>query len=44
MASEPGTRVVVVQVATPDVRVWVAQPVMVLPPLLKMTVPVGVPA
>ena len=32
----------VVQVAVPEVMVWAEQPVMVVPPDLKLTVPVGV--
>jgi hypothetical protein len=32
----------VVQVATPEARDWEPQPVMVVPPLWKLTVPVGV--
>jgi hypothetical protein len=32
----------VTQVATPAVMAWEAQPVMVVPPFLKLTVPLGV--
>jgi hypothetical protein len=37
-----GLENVVMHVATPAVRDWVPQPVMVVPPFLKLTVPVGV--